>query len=325
MTVKADDGNEQGTDTTAVTINITDVDESAETLVPTTWGLIPSGLGAGDRFRLIFLSSTTRDGSSSDIADYNTFVQTAAAAGHADIQDYSSDFRVVGSTADVDARDNTATTYTDDDKGVAIYWLGGAKVADDYENFYDGDWDDEANAKDESGSNRSTTEIADYPITGSQHDGTEEFFNNSSRALGASGVRVGRLNSSTPGRGPLSSTTTTNNTNARPLYGLSGVFVVEGTAVTSTDATLSALSLSGFTLSPGFAADTLTYTASVGNDVASTTVTATATDDGATVAIVPRRCRRHGGRPPGRARRRRHRSRGDGDRRGSGPPRRPTR
>ena len=55
----------------------------------------------------------------------------------------------------------------------------------------------------------------------------------------------------------------------------------------SDDATLSALSLSGITLSPGFAADTLTYTASVSNDVASTTVTATANDDGATVAIVP--------------------------------------
>ena len=55
----------------------------------------------------------------------------------------------------------------------------------------------------------------------------------------------------------------------------------------SADATLSALSLSGVTLSPGFAADTLTYTGSVGSAVTSTTVTATANDDGATVAIVP--------------------------------------
>ena len=55
----------------------------------------------------------------------------------------------------------------------------------------------------------------------------------------------------------------------------------------STDATLSALSLSGITLSPGFGADTLIYTGSVGNAVTSTTVTATANDDGATVAIVP--------------------------------------
>ena len=37
-----------------------------------------------------------------------------------------------------DARDNTSTTYTSSDKGVPIYWLGGAKVADEYEDFYDG-------------------------------------------------------------------------------------------------------------------------------------------------------------------------------------------
>ena len=87
--------------------------------VPSNWGLIPSGLGAGDSFRLIFATSGKRNATATDIADYNSFVQTAAAAGHADIQQYSSWFRVVGSTADVDARDNTATTYTADDKGVA--------------------------------------------------------------------------------------------------------------------------------------------------------------------------------------------------------------
>ena len=263
-------------------------EELAETTVPADWGLIPSGLGAGDRFRLIFISSTTRDGSSSDIADYNTFVQNAAANGHTDIQSHSSTFRVVGSTADVDARDNTATTYTADDKGVAVYWLGGAKVADEYEGFYDGEWDDEANAKDESGDDRSTTFSSEYPITGSDHDGTERIGGgNASRAFGATLVLQGRPNSNAVGFGPLSSNSITSNSNARPLYGLSGVFRVAGTAVTSTDATLNALSLSGITLSPTFAADTLTYTGSVDNDVTSTTVTATANDDGATVAIVP--------------------------------------
>ena len=176
---------------TPVAVTLTaEAEESAETTVPADWGLIPSGLGVGDRFRLVFLSSTTRDGSSSDIADYNTFVQDLAANGHADIQSHSSTFRVVGSTADVDARDNTATTYTADDKGVAIYWLGGNKVVDDYEDFYDGDWDGEANAKDESGSNRSISGASNRPFTGSHHNGTERLFNNASRALGASSVRV---------------------------------------------------------------------------------------------------------------------------------------
>ena len=54
-------------------------------------------------------------------------------------------------------------------------------------------------------------------------------------------------------------------------------FVVT-TRACNTDATLSALALTGVTLAPAFAPETLAYTADVGNDVATTTVTATATD-----------------------------------------------
>ena len=57
--------------------------------------------------------------------------------------------------------------------------------------------------------------------------------------------------------------------------------------VASSDATLSALALSGVTLSPAFDADTETYTASVANSVVTTTVTAMATDADATVAVTP--------------------------------------
>ncbi len=209
-------------------------EELAETTVPADWGLIPSGLGAGDRFRLIFISSGTRNATATAIGDYNTFVQTAASNGHTDIQSHSSTFRVVGSTADVDARDNTATTYTADDKGVAIYWLGGAKVADEYEDFYDGTWDDEANAKDESGSDRSTSLDTDKPLTGSDHNGTEAFTGGNSSALGASSVQLGSPNSSASGYGPLSSNFATLNSSARPFYGLSPVFRVAGQVVTNT-------------------------------------------------------------------------------------------
>ena len=111
--------------------------------VRSTWALTPSGLTDGDQFRLIFVSSTRRNATSSDIEVYNTFVQDRAAAGHMEIQSYSSQFRVVGSTAAVDARDNTNTTGT----GVPIYWLNGNKVADNYADFYDGSWDNEANPK----------------------------------------------------------------------------------------------------------------------------------------------------------------------------------
>ena len=49
----------------------------AQTEVPADWSLKPTGLAAGAQFRLLFLSSTERNGSSTAIADYNTFVQAA--------------------------------------------------------------------------------------------------------------------------------------------------------------------------------------------------------------------------------------------------------
>ena len=237
-------------------------------MVPAGWGLIPSGLGAGDRFRLIFLSSTTRDGSSSDIGAYNTFIQDLAAAGHTHVQPYSSTFRVVGSTADVDARDNTSTTYTSADKGVAIYWLNGAKVADEYEDFYDGGWDEETNAKDESGADRSISGPALQPFTGSNHNGTEALSGQTSNALGADFVRVGRPNSSNANHGPLSSPSSQGKSLSFPLYGLSPVFRVEGQANTAP----------AFTTGADFSTDE--------NEGISFTVTAMDDDDGDEVSYA---------------------------------------
>ena len=190
-------------------------------MVPPTWDLLPSGLTDGDEFRLLFVSSTIRKANTSVIANYNTFVQNAAASGHSAIQAYSSHFRAVGSTSGTDARDNTATTYTSSDKGVRIYWLNGSKVVDDYEDFYDGGWDDAANAKDESGNNRTISTDDTRPWTGSNHNGTEAMHLGNSRALGQSTVRVG-----IPPGDPLSSNTVYSNSDTRPLYALSPVFQV---------------------------------------------------------------------------------------------------
>ena len=171
---------------------------STDTVVPDNWSLKPSGLGVGDQFRLIFLSSTKRNADPTSIGTYNTFIQTRAAVGHADIQAYSDGFTAVGCTAAVDARDNTATTFTSSDKGLPIYWLGGPKVADEYEDFYDGSWNNEGNDKNELGNNGlNTAQPENYPITGCGHDGTEKFASSQSKALGSSdGIAVGRPNSS---------------------------------------------------------------------------------------------------------------------------------
>ena len=216
---------------------------ATEVTVPSDWALIPPGLTGGDRFRLLFLTPTGHSPTSANIADYNNYVQGVAAAGHTDIQSYSYWFRVLGSTAGTDARDNTGTTYTSSEKGVPIYWLNGSKVADDYENFYDGAWDDEANPKGNSGA----TITVDDVWTGSESDGTEAFLGAMSRAFAASVVRVGRLNHGTAG--PLHSTEAFTGDTNYPYYALSGVFVVgPGLTVTPTTLTVAEGSTADYTV-----------------------------------------------------------------------------
>ena len=131
--------------------------------IPADWPLLPADVAPGEKFRLLFVTTGKRDAESSDIADYNTFVKNAAASGHDDIRRYSSGFRAVASTPDVDARDNSATTGT----GVKIFWLNGNRIAENYGDFYDGSWDDEANRTNERGASESDQIV----WTGSTQDG----------------------------------------------------------------------------------------------------------------------------------------------------------
>ena len=195
-------------------------EESDEFEVPADWTLIPTGLTTGDTFRLLFVTGTgVRSSDSDNIEDYNTYVQSQAAAGHTDIQDYSAWFRVLGSTASTDARVNTGTTYTATDKGVPIYWINGGKVADQYQDFYDGSWDSETWTNRSGASSTSTQEVQ----TGTNNAGAEDFASGNSRALGASQVRIGRLN----GTGsPLDANAAAVPNSQEPYYALSGVFVV---------------------------------------------------------------------------------------------------
>ena len=118
--------------------------EAAVHKIPDDWELLPEGVDwkHGDRFRLMFITSEARGANSTDIADYNDFVRQAAADGHAAIQEYSSDFRVLASTLAIDAIDNTGTNWSKSNRGLPVYWLKGTRVADNYKDLYDGDWDD---------------------------------------------------------------------------------------------------------------------------------------------------------------------------------------
>ncbi len=181
--------------------------------VPADWALIPSGVTSGKKFRLLFVTSTQRKPDVTAIATYDTHVQNAAKAGHSAISDSCGNrFKVLGSTPSVDARDHTGTTYTSSDKGVPIYWLDGAKAADDYEDFYDNSWDSYG-GKNESGDGTAATFIA----TGSNNNGTKH----ATRRLGSGQVQYGRLRS-----GDMLNAGSSPSQGQRHFYALSPVFLV---------------------------------------------------------------------------------------------------
>lgn len=101
-----------------------------------TW--VPSGLNPGDTYHLVFITSGTRDASSANINDYNTFVDNAMGA----IDDASLlgdiEWKCIGSTSSIEAKENI-------DYGLSglssspVYRLDGSKIADDSDDLWDGD------------------------------------------------------------------------------------------------------------------------------------------------------------------------------------------
>ena len=162
----------------------------AQTEVPADWALKPADIAAGEQFRLMFVTSTGRDALSTDIADYNTFVRTRAAAGVTTMQTYADDFTALVSTESVNARTNTLTRATDTD--VPIYWVrsgsvgAGDRATDDYADFYDATWKTNAIGRNESGVNMSFVSTSFW--TGTNTDGTTH----ATQFMGAtgSGARV---------------------------------------------------------------------------------------------------------------------------------------
>ena len=178
------------------------------------WALTPTGLEVGDQFRLLFVSSGTRNAESADIGVYNTFVRNQANGGHADIRPLAGQFKALISTGAVDARDNTGTHPNAD---IPIYWLSGDKAADDYADLYDGGWDSNA-GRYQDGSAVGT--LGERVWTGSQSDGTQ-----SNRPTANVVVTVGFTNVS--GK-EIDSQADDDKSDDRKLYGLSPVFTVVG-------------------------------------------------------------------------------------------------
>ena len=118
--------------------------------------------------------------------------------------------------------------------GIPIYWTGGGwdqeagKVADDYADFFDGDWDDEENPSYSFGNLvRSDGQLEVW--TGTRPDGTE-FAGFRLGVNAAEGAAIGRPGSTAAGAGPISSGSKGLRplSTVLPLYGISPLFLVQG-------------------------------------------------------------------------------------------------
>ncbi|MEI7908058.1 MAG: autotransporter-associated beta strand repeat-containing protein [Verrucomicrobiota bacterium] len=87
---------------------------------------VPVGLQPGDQYRLVFVTSGTRDATSASIADYNAFVAAAATAVPA-LNALGTTWTCIGSTGGTNANANTLTRGTD--PSAPMYNLGGWLVA----------------------------------------------------------------------------------------------------------------------------------------------------------------------------------------------------
>jgi len=167
--------------TSALVLAVIGLAPLAASAVPVT---LPTGLNPGDQYRLAFVTSTSRNAMSSDIADYNAFV-TGVANTVPELLALGTTWTAIASTAAIAARDNTSTNPGVNGTGVRIFLLNDTQLADNYADLWD--WTiDTPLIIDESGMATATNAIA---WTGSGPDGTVA---SAVAALGPAGTpRVG--------------------------------------------------------------------------------------------------------------------------------------
>lgn len=95
--------------------------------------LQPTDLEPGDQYRLLFTTSAVRDATSSDIDDYNDFVQSVADAAPV-VGSWGIEWRAVAQTRRVSGRDNTGIQPDDP---LPTYRIDGVQIAGNGETFWD--------------------------------------------------------------------------------------------------------------------------------------------------------------------------------------------
>lgn len=181
---------------------------------------IPTGLNPGDTYRLAFVTSTARNATSSNIADYNTFV-TGVANTQAALAALATTWTAIASTASVDARDNTNTLQTSagGSNGSPIFLLNDTQLASGNDSLWDGTIDFDFDIR-ENGFQIGTINV----WTGTDPDGTAV----ASFLLGAPDVTFGKTYATTDEwveagiRSPF--------VEAR-FYAISGTLTVAGTQI----------------------------------------------------------------------------------------------
>lgn len=106
--------------------------------------VLPDGLNPGDQYRIVFVTEGVRDATSINISDYNQFVSDEANRPGSLVSGLNVDWTAIGSTASVNARTNSGTDPTPSGPtGVPIFRVDGTtKVADDYDDLWDGTVDE---------------------------------------------------------------------------------------------------------------------------------------------------------------------------------------
>jgi hypothetical protein len=200
----------------------------------------PAGLAPGAQFRFLFLTSGTQAATSTDIGDYNTFVNSQASG--ATYEGNVVSWKAVGSTATVSARDNVGGFGTN----VPVYLTNGTLLAGDLTTGTSskGLWSGTLFTTPTIGidGNSVTTNFA---YTGSNKDGTGF----TGRQLGASIVQYGMPGFLVNDLGGYFSITGMPNSNAANFYGVSSELTVAPVPEPSTYAmALAGLACGGYSL-----------------------------------------------------------------------------
>lgn len=94
---------------------------------------LPIGLNPGDQYRIMFVTSTSRDATSTEISDYDLFVSQAANGPGSLLAGLTTTWQAIGSTETVQARDHIGAF------SVPVFLVDGRRVVNDSEDLWDGD------------------------------------------------------------------------------------------------------------------------------------------------------------------------------------------